>query len=182
MAGPFASVTPTAAERAAARPKDEQVAADVVMDRAFTVLGTPAEVWPWIVQLGKGRAGWYLPRSIERLVPRSHRAIRRIDPTWQRLEVGAVIPDYGGRTATFEVATIEAPSTLVYWSRRGRTELTWAITLTDSPEATTRMHLRLRLGPVRRRRLAATVGGAFDLVTIAGMAAGLRERLAGADR
>lgn len=39
------------------------------------------------------------------------------------------------------------------------------------------MHLRLRLGPVRRVWLAKLVGGLFDLLTIAGMAAGLRERL-----
>lgn len=52
-----------------------------------------------------------------------------------------------------------------------------AITLT--PEgAGTRVHLRLRLGPVRRKWLANSVGEVFDLVTIAGMAAGLRERLA----
>jgi hypothetical protein len=40
------------------------------------------------------------------------------------------------------------------------------------------VHLRLRLGPVRRVRLATHVGGAFDALTIAGLAAGLRERLA----
>lgn len=182
MAGPFASVAPTGAERSEGRPGDGRVAADVVMDRGFTVAAAPDDVWPWIVQLGKRRAGWYLPRSVERLVPRPRRAIRRIDPAWQQLEVGDVIPDYGGDGATFEVAVIDAPSTLVYWSRRGRTELTWAITLTGEREATTRVHLRLRLGPVRRRRFARTVGGAFDLLTIAGLAAGLRERLAGADR
>ena len=41
------------------------------------------------------------------------------------------------------------------------------------------MHLRLRLGPVRRVWLAEHVGGLFDALTIAGMAAGLRERVAG---
>jgi hypothetical protein len=29
------------------------------MDRAFTVPGEPATVWPWLVQLGKACAGWY---------------------------------------------------------------------------------------------------------------------------
>ena len=42
------------------------------------------------------------------------------------------------------------------------------------------MHLRLRLGPVRRVWLAETFGELVDAVTIAGMAAGLRERLTGA--
>ncbi|MFC4950677.1 hypothetical protein [Pseudonocardia sp. GCM10023141] len=44
----------------------------------------------------------------------------------------------------------------------------------------TRVLLRLRLGPVRHVRTAVTVGGLFDLLTIAGMAAGLRERLTAA--
>ncbi len=40
------------------------------------------------------------------------------------------------------------------------------------------MHLRLRLGPVRRPWLARTAGEFIDALTIAGMAAGLKERLA----
>jgi hypothetical protein len=40
------------------------------------------------------------------------------------------------------------------------------------------VHLRLRLGPVRRKWLARTGGEFIDALTIAGMAAGLRERLA----
>ena len=31
------------------------------MDRAFEVSAPPDVVWPWLVQLGKARAGWYLP-------------------------------------------------------------------------------------------------------------------------
>jgi len=31
------------------------------MDRGFTVDTAPEAVWPWLVQLGKRRAGWYLP-------------------------------------------------------------------------------------------------------------------------
>lgn len=179
MTGGFDKVAPTAAEVRAPLPGDDLVVpADVVMDRAFTVEGSPAEVWPWLAQLGKGRAGWYLPRPVERFVPPSHRAVRRTDPVWQGIRVGDVVPDYG-RDATFTVAVVEPPSTLVYRSRRGRTEVSWAITLrpVTPPDAVTRVHLRLRLGPVRHVRLAGTVGGLFDLLTIAGMAAGLRERL-----
>ena len=42
----------------------------------------------------------------------------------------------------------------------------------------TRVHLRLRLAPVKHERIAEVGGGLFDALTIAGMAAGLRERLA----
>ncbi len=175
----FGSVAAGAAERRAARPGDDLIARpDVVMDRAFTVAAPPAAVWPWLVQLGKKRAGWYLPAAIERFVPPGRRAARGIQPAWQQLGPGDVIPDYGGRDETFEVVAIEPESALVYRSVRGRMNVTWAITLLPVAGGShTRVHLRLRLGPVRRKWLARTGGEFIDALTIAGMAAGLRERL-----
>ena len=167
----------TGAEVAASRAGDDVVPeADVVMDRGFDLRAEPSRVWPWIVQLGKGRAGWYLPRAVERVVPRSRRAARVLLPRWQAPAVGDVVPDYGGADATFEVVQVDVPHTLVYRSTRGHTDVSWALTLTQS-ERGTRVHLRLRLGPVRRVKLAENLGGLFDALTIAGMAAGLRERL-----
>jgi len=70
----FGNVAATAAERRATRPGDRLIEpADVVMDRAFTVDAPAEAVWPWLVQLGKNRAGWYLPRGVERFVPRGRR-------------------------------------------------------------------------------------------------------------
>lgn len=179
----FASVQATTEESAAARSGDDIVAsADATMDRAFTLGAAPETVWPWLVQLGKQRAGWYLPQSVERFIPRSRRALRRIERRWQDLDVGDVIPDYGGRHETFEVARMEAPHTLVYVSQRARMHVSWSLTLTPLAPAAdgdrTRLHLRLRLGPVRRKWLVSTVGELFDAVTVAGLAAGLRERTA----
>ncbi|MGQ0464044.1 MAG: hypothetical protein ACT4QG_01870 [Sporichthyaceae bacterium] len=171
-------VVPSAAEVGAALPGDEIVAApDAVMDRGFTVPGTPAQVWPWIVQLGKGRAGWYLPRGVERFLPPRNRAIREIDGRWQVLVPGTVVPDYG-RNETLEVVSIDAPRSLVFQSRRKHLLLTWTIVLTPVPEGT-RVHLRLRMGPIKRQWLVNSVGEVFDWLTIAGMAAGLRERVVG---
>jgi len=173
------NVHATAAERAAPRPGDDLVSpADVVMDRAFTVPAAPDAVWPWLVQLGKRRAGWYLPRRIERFLPSGRRALRDIAPAYQRLAVGDVIPDYGGRDETFTVVAIDPPRHLVYRTRRGHTEVTWSITLTGAEPGQTRVALRLRMAPVRHRRLASTGGELIDWLTVAGMAAGLRERLA----
>lgn len=193
---PFRSLSPRPGEVAAALPGDDLVpdAGDtgVVMDRAFDLPAPPDAVWPWFVQLGKDRAGWYLPRAVELLVPRGRRALRRIEPTLQGLAVGDVIPDWGGRDAHFEVARLDPPRVLVHRSVRGAMRVSWAIVLapegtegtggTDGPRgadgARTRVHLRLRLGGVRRRRLAEVGGGLVDLLTIGGLAAGLRERVA----
>jgi hypothetical protein len=168
----------TQGEHAASLPGDDLVAADVVMDRGFSLGAPPAQVWPWLVQLGKRRAGWYLPAAVERFVPRGRRALRHVDPSLLEHRVGDVIPDWGGAGATFTVAAIEEPGLLLYTSRRGRTDLTWCLHL-SSEGAGTRVHLRLRLGPVRRRRLAAVGGGFVDALTVTGLAAGLRERVGG---
>jgi hypothetical protein len=172
-------VRATPGERAEPRPGDDIVSpADVVMDRGFTVDAAPEAVWPWLVQLGKRRAGWYLPRRVERLLPANRRAARRLDPRWSELHVGDVVPDYGGRDETFTVAAVEPPRLLVYTSRRGHTLVSWSIMLRPLGTARTRVLLRLRMAPVRHRRLAETAGGLVDLATVAGLAAGLRERLA----
>lgn len=170
------AVSPTDDERRAVLPGDGLVAADVVMDRAFTLDATPAQVWPWLVQIGKDRAGWCLPRSVERFFPASRRAARRIRPEFQEHEVGQVISDWGGRDATLTVAGIDPERALVYRSQRGRVSFSWALVLTPVGSRT-RVHSRVRLGPVRRQWLAEHGGGTFDLLTNWGLASGLRERL-----
>ncbi|HYT71909.1 MAG TPA: hypothetical protein VEK78_11040 [Gemmatimonadales bacterium] len=50
----------TAAEVAARMPRDEVVAQPSFnATRAITINAPPEAIWPWIVQLGFGRAGWY---------------------------------------------------------------------------------------------------------------------------
>jgi hypothetical protein len=176
----FGSVAASEAERKTGRPGDALVEpADVVMDRAFTLQAPREAVWPWLVQLGKGRAGWYLPGAIERFLPSSRRAARSLNPAWVGLGAGDVVPDYGGRNATFQVAQITPPGVLVYRSCRGRTSLTWSLSLEPaaSEPGRTRVFLRLRMAPVRHKLLARTAGDVMDLLTVAGMAAGLAERL-----
>lgn len=171
-------VAPRADEVAAAVPGDDLVPhPDVVMDRGFTLDAPPERVWPWFAQLGKNRAGWYLPTGIEALLPRRRRALRRLDPALQHLSPGDVIDDWGGRDATFEIVTHDPPHTLVHRSTRGRLEISWAIRLTDDGDGTTRVHLRFRLSGARRPRLVGHGGGLVDLLTVAGLAAGLRDRL-----
>jgi hypothetical protein len=57
--------------------------------------------------------------------------------------------------------------------------MTWSIVLQPATRSNeTRVLLRLRMAPIKRVWLAESVGGLLDVLTVAGMAAGLRERLA----
>ncbi len=165
-------------------PGDELIpGAELVMDRVAMLRAPVAQVWPWLVQLGKGRAGWYLTRRLERLTPRGNRALRRIEPSYQTVAVGDRVADYG-RDGWFEARVVAPPHTLVWWSERGRDlSLTWALVLTETGPQTTQLHIRLRINRAIGRRVPAIVQwGAerFDAVTIRIMVAGLRERLADA--
>jgi hypothetical protein len=110
-------VSAHADEIARALPGDELVPdAQVVMDRGFDLPAPPEEVWPWLAQLGRKRAGWYLPRRLERILPVGGRALRHIEPSLQHLAPGDVIDDWGGRDATFEIVVHDPPSTIVHRS------------------------------------------------------------------
>jgi hypothetical protein len=51
-----------------------------------TILPAPPErVWPWLVQMGRGRAGWY---SWDWVDNKGEPSARHIVPGWQSLEQG----------------------------------------------------------------------------------------------
>ena len=163
--------------------------ADPVMDRHLKFSAPPEEVWPWLEQLGKHRAGWYLPRSVEALLPRRRRASRHIEPRWLDLAPGLTVPDWGPGHPVFEVLEIERPHHLVYWSERPRrsrrgvrrdpVRMTWALVLSPAGAGASRLHLRLRLDLGKPAGPVATYGGgAIDLLTVSLMGRGLAERLA----
>ncbi len=130
MRSGFLGVLASPQEVRARLPGDGLVpAADVVMDRAFDLPAAPDAVWPWIVQLGKERSGWYLPRWAEACLPARRRALRRIDPALQDPSAGDVIADWGGPDATFEIVEVNRPTALVHRSQRGRLTISWAIVL-----------------------------------------------------
>lgn len=162
-------------------PGDELIRdAELVMDRFAALPRPPAAVWPWLLQLGKGRAGWYLPRSLERLTPRRNRALRVIEPLHQQVGVGDRVADYG-RDGWFEARIVDPPHALVWYSERGQDlRLTWALVLEPVGTGQSLLTVRLRINRRIGRSAPALVGwGAelFDRLTVRIMIAGLRERL-----
>lgn len=162
-------------------PGDEIIRdAAMVMDRRAELEAPAGRVWPWIAQLGKGRGGWYLRGRLERMIPRRNRALREIDPSFQNVQVGDRVEDYG-RDGWFEARIVEPPHTLVWWSRRSDDlELTWALVLAPTGPESCELRVRLRINRAIGGRSPALVQwGAklFDRLTIAMMIGGLRERL-----
>jgi hypothetical protein len=93
----------TATERAATLPGDDLVpGARYRLDHAITIRAPVDSVWPWLVQLGQDRGGFYSYAWLERLIGDDVHNADRIHPEWQRLKPGDLVratqPDYlGGR-------------------------------------------------------------------------------------
>jgi hypothetical protein len=78
----------------AARPlagDDLLAAADIVATRAIGIDAPPFAIWPWVVQMGPGRAGAYTSDWIENLFGLNMHSADRIHAEWQNLEVGDVL-------------------------------------------------------------------------------------------
>lgn len=76
-----------------AMPGDEEVEhPSMNATRAVTINARPEEIWPWIVQIGTGRAGWYSYDWIENLMGLDVSSTERVIPEFQDLEVGDTIP------------------------------------------------------------------------------------------
>ncbi len=106
-------------------------------------LGSPPEsVFPWLKQIGFGRAGWYSYDWIDNL---GRRSARRIHPEWQEVESGDRIP---GGPIDFEAAIVDEPTAFVLrlpptgWLLR-RIDFTLAFELRPT-ETGTRLVTRVR--------------------------------------
>ena len=76
-----------------ALPGDELVPdAKISSTHAITIQAAPAEVWPWLVQLGQGRGGFYSYDWIEDAMGLEIHSADRILPEYQELKVGDTIP------------------------------------------------------------------------------------------
>jgi hypothetical protein len=71
---------------------------------AVTIDAPPARVWPWLVQMGYGRAGWY---SWDHLDNWGRASATRLHPEWQAIAVGDRLPSMPEERAWWEVAALE---------------------------------------------------------------------------
>jgi len=138
----------------------EPLPGDLLVDRPFgatehavTVAAPPERVWPWIVQMGYHRGGWYTPHWVDRWIWHiDNPSTDRVLPEWQGLAVGDVVPDGEPGTAWYDVVELEPERRLVLHSTTHvppalravmRVEWTWAFVLEPAGEGT-RLRLRAR--------------------------------------
>jgi hypothetical protein len=120
----------------------------------ITIQAPPQEIWPWIVQMGYHRGGWYTYHWVDRYLwhidnPSTDRIVSEL----QDVSVGSVIPDGEPGTAFYVVERIERPNVLVLHSTthvppglrdRISVDWTWAFELRETAPGTTRLTLRVR--------------------------------------
>ena len=99
-------------ETSRAYPGDELIpdADNSVFTMATTLPAPPEKVWPWLAQMGFGRAGWY---SWDRLDNGGKPSADRIVPEWQDLQVGAHLIEARDGRSWFTVERAEPNRTLV---------------------------------------------------------------------
>jgi hypothetical protein len=104
----------------------------------ITVKATPEDVWPWLVQLGKGRGGLYSYDWLDRLFGYlDGPSADRILPEHQQLAAGDVIPV--GRGPGFPVAAVEANRALVLGGEANDFAWVWQFGLYPIDERQTRL-------------------------------------------
>jgi len=118
---------------------------------ATTIDAPPAAVWPWLVQMGVDRGGWY---SWDRLDNIGRRSTDRIHPEWQQIAVGDRFNATPSGSMWWEVAACEPERFLALRASldlRGRpfdpagpkprffTDSTWCWLLDERPGGRTRV-------------------------------------------
>jgi len=140
-------------------PGDDLVANPLyVTTRAISVKAPAAAVWPWLVQLGQNRGGFYTYDVIENLMGLDIHSADAIRPEWQNLHAGedyvTLDPD---EYMKMTIAVLEPERAIVIRSGapgeppqapgsffKGEIEWSWAFVLDPVDERTTRLIIRCR--------------------------------------
>ena len=140
-------------------PGDEFIARPMVSStHAVTIQAPVSKVWPWLVQIGQGRGGFYSYEFVENAMGLKIENAERILPQWQGLQVGDVVPLAPDGSVDLPVVILEPEKSLVL---RGDTRIpgkgappvppgqflaaTWGLYLVDQGHEATRLVERFRL-------------------------------------
>ena len=146
---------------------------------AITIRAAPSAIWPWLIQMGQGRGGFYTHEWIENLLGADIHNADGVVPAWQQLQVGDTVrltpdPYFGQRGQFMIVAEIEPERALVFrQTLPNGAPASWAFLLLPKDHGTTRVVMRRRGGdPTLFDRVMAPGYAFMDR----GMLHGLRQR------
>jgi hypothetical protein len=120
--------------------------------RAITIDATPDLVWPWIVQMGYRRAGFYTYALLDNA---GYESADRIIEEFQYPKIGDWMPmaKKVNETTAFKVKAFETNEWLLW----AKPDSTWAWKLVPLPGGRTRVISRLKALYVWRRPLSASL-------------------------
>ncbi|HUI44266.1 MAG TPA: hypothetical protein VL523_20050 [Terriglobia bacterium] len=160
--------------------------------RAITIYASAAQVWPWIVQIGQDRAGFYSYTWLENLLRCDMHTTQRIVPGWQSLQAGDTVWmcdrarfDGRGRTIVAELIPgraliLAAPGDAEALAKAGRAPNgTWGFVLDPIDEHQTRLIMQTRGGENRGVLGSLWSWFVFDpahFIMERGMMIGIKER------
>lgn len=121
--------------------------ATLIATRSITINAAPQDVFPWIRQMGFGRAGWYSYDWLDNL---GRKSATRIHDEWQSVQSGDKVPS---GPISFTAAIVDAPRYFVLEIRslgkkNPKLHFTLAYELRDDPQGTrlvTRMRSQIKL-------------------------------------
>lgn len=115
----------------------------LVATRAVTVHALPEQIWPWLVQIGRGRAGWY---SYDWLDNQRKPSARELIPDYQEMEVGDVVPMdiRKGEPYGPSVLALDPPRRMLWGDPEEPHAFTWLWLLRDDGHGKTRLISRVR--------------------------------------
>ena len=121
--------------------------ATLIATRSITISAPPQDVFPWIRQMGFGRAGWYSYDWLDNL---GRKSATSIHDEWQSVVAGDKIPS---GPISFTAAIVDAPRHFVLeiqsmGKKSPRLHFPLAYELRDDPRGTrlvTRMHSHIAL-------------------------------------
>jgi hypothetical protein len=138
-------VRATSEEKARTLPGDDLIPQPIgSVNHAITIHRPAQDVWPWLAQMGAGRAGWY---SYDFIDNGGEHSAERILPEYQNIGVGSVLPALRGAKDVFLVVKCEPEHSLVLsWKLpNGKYQTTWAFILEQPQPDQTRLIVRGRV-------------------------------------
>ena len=161
-------------ETARPMPGDDVVARPTFnATRAVTVRARPEDIWPWLAQIGIGRAGWYSYDWIDNL---GRLSAERILPEFQDLKVGDLIPVSPDGKQGFWVKDMEPNRWMLWWDKKGRVTWYWGLYPLDENHSRLITRVRMRydwLSPSILFNLVLDVG---DIVMMRKCMLGIKRR------